>query len=269
MARPSHSYRPHGFDTAKPQLSSRYARTARGHDKALASPARSLDLVCTKAWQTITMVSPTFPFVHSTKTQLSLSHYLARLYTTKSSSPNWTSTLLQGTTQSTYDSLLRTALPLQHLALVRLAVRASNRVDVPSVNPTYRHNREYRPTNNYRHQLPATIIQLHSTTQPTSASCYDHPAAFYDSSDLSFQLWSLASSTTRSTYASYPQLTSSCAHRRLNHTSYQRYHSSRRPNTTITGFTHVCRSDNKLSLVISVTSLLFLHCLWLSLTHTH
>ena len=39
-----------------------------------------------------------------------------------------------------------------------------------------------------RPQLSATIIQLHSTTQPTSAFSYDHPAAFYHSTDLSFQL---------------------------------------------------------------------------------
>ena len=103
-----------------------------------------------------------------------------------------------------------------------------------------------------RPQLSASIIQLHSSTRPTSAFDYDHPAAFYNS-----------------TYASYPRLTSSCTHLRLNYTSYQRYHSSWRPYSTITDLTHVCRSDNKLSFVIFVTSPLFLHCLWLSLTHTH
>ena len=85
------------------------------------------------------------------------------------------------------DSLLRTILPLQHLAHVQPAVRASNRIDTPSVSSTYRHNREYRSTNYDRHQLPS-IIQLHSTTRPTSAFDYDHPAAFYDSSDLSLRL---------------------------------------------------------------------------------
>ena len=109
---------------------------------------------------------------------------------TKLPTPNSTSTLLQGTTQSTHDSLLRTALPLLHLAHVRLAVRASNRIDTPSVNPTYRHNGEYRSTNYDRHQLPTMFIQLHPSTHPTTASSYDHPAAFYDSTDLSFQLWS-------------------------------------------------------------------------------
>ena len=104
-----------------------------------------------------------------------------------------------------------------------------------------------------RPQLPATIIQLHSSTRPTSASSYDHPAVFFDSSDFSLfnesinlrQLPAtnikLRSSTSQpssydhpavfcdSTYASYLQLTSSCAHLRLNYTSYQRYHSSWRP----------------------------------------
>ena len=172
LARPSHSYRPHSFDTATLRLSSWYTSTARGHDKALASPTRSLDLVCTKAWQTLTTVSPTFHLVRNTKTRLSLSPQLARLYMTKLPTLTSTSTLLQDTTQSTYDSLLRTALPLQHLAHVRLAVRASNYFDTPSVNPTYRQNREYRSTNHDRHQLPAMIIQLR----------------FYDSTDLSFQL---------------------------------------------------------------------------------
>ena len=44
----------------------------------------------------------------------------------------------------------------------------------------------YQPQLN-RQQLPATIVQLHSTTRPTSATRNDHPAAFNDSTDLSFQ----------------------------------------------------------------------------------
>ena len=103
-----------------------------------------------------------------------------------------------------------------------------------------------------RPQPSTSIIQLHSTTRPTSAFNYDHPAAFYDS-----------------TYANYPRLTSSCAHLRLNYTSYHRYHSRWRPYSTTTDLSHVCRSDNKLSFVMYVTSPLFLHCLWLSLTHMH
>ena len=95
-----------------------------------------------------------------------------------------------------------------------------------------------------RPQLSTSTIQLHSTTRPTSAFDFDHPAAFYDSA-----------------YTSYPRLTSSCAHLRLNYTSYQCYHPSWRPYSTITDLTHVCRSDNKLSFVIFVISPLFLHCL--------
>ena len=43
-----------------------------------------------------------------------------------------------------------------------------------------------------RPQFPATIVQLHPTTRPTSTSCYNRPAAFYDSTN------------------SYPHQTSSC-----------------------------------------------------------
>ena len=38
--------------------------------------------------------------------------------------------------------MLRTALTLQQLAYVRLAVRASNQIDSPPVNPTYSQNRD-------------------------------------------------------------------------------------------------------------------------------
>ena len=186
---------------AKPQLSPQYVHTARGHDKALASPTHLLNLICTKAWQTLVMVSQSFPWSVVLR---QLSPQLAQLYVTKLPMLISTSTLLQCSMQSTYDSLLQTALALQHLAHVRLAVQASNQIDTPPVNPTYCQTRiliyQPRPTpascndrpaalqRLNRPQLPATIIQLHSTTQPTSASSYDHPAAFYDSSELSFQL---------------------------------------------------------------------------------
>ena len=49
---------------------------------------------------------------------------------------------------------------------LRPVVRASNRIDTPLVNPTYRHNREYRSTNLDRPQLPATTIQRYPTTRP-------------------------------------------------------------------------------------------------------
>ena len=97
---------------------------------------------------------------------------------------------------------------MQQLAYVRLAVQASNQIDTPPVNPTYCQNRDIDlPTTtdlSYpqrsssciqwldRPQIPASIIQLHSTTRPTSAFRYVRPAAFYDSTD------------------SYPHQTSSC-----------------------------------------------------------
>ena len=119
LTRQSLSYRPihsHSFDTANSRPSSQYVRMARGHDKALASPTRLFDLVCTKAWQTLATLSPSVPLVRSTKTQLSLSPQLAHLYVTKPPTLIWASTLLQCSIQSTYNSLLRTALALQHLA---------------------------------------------------------------------------------------------------------------------------------------------------------
>ena len=137
---------------------------------------------------------------HNTKTRLNFCHQLARLYTTKLPTLISTTSLQQCSMPSTYDSLLRTALALQQLAYVRLAVRASNQIDTHQVNPTYCQNREIDlPTTTdlsypqrsscciQRHdrpQLPATIVQLHSTTRSTSASRNDRPAAFYDSTDL-------------------------------------------------------------------------------------
>ena len=92
---------------------------------------RSLDLVCAKAWQTLATVSPSVPLVRSTKTQLSLSHQLAQLYGTKLPTSTSTTMPQQCSIQSTYDTLLQTALALQHLAHVQLAVRASNQIDTP------------------------------------------------------------------------------------------------------------------------------------------
>ena len=185
-----------------------------------------LDLVCAEAWQTLATVSPSVPLVRSTKTRLSLCHQLARLYVTKLPTPTSTTTLQQCSIQSTSDSLLRTALALQHLAHVRLAVRASNQIDTPPpgypnvLSKTGTSIYQPRPTSascydrlvafddstdtsfpqwlsscilrHDRPQLPATIVQLHSTTRPTSASRDDRPAAFYYSTD------------------SYPHQTSSC-----------------------------------------------------------
>ena len=51
-------------------------------------------------------------------------------------------------------------------------------IDPPPFNPTY--------CQNDRPQLPAMIIQLHSTTRPTPASRNNRPAVSYDTTDLSF-----------------------------------------------------------------------------------
>ena len=192
---------------------------------------------------------------------------------------------------------------MQHLAHVRLAGWASNQIDTPPVNPTYCQNWDIdllnstdlsfpqrsssciqrldrpqlpamiiqlhsttRPTSATRndrpaafndstdlsylqrssrciqrldpHRLPATIIQLHSTTRPTSATRNDRPAAFNDSTDLSLPASNIQLYFHDSTYVSYPHRTSSCAHLRLNHTSYRHHPSSWRPITTATDFTY-------------------------------
>ena len=118
--------------------------------------------------------------------------------------------------------------------------------------------------------------------RPTSTPRNDHPAASYDSTDLSFPLRSsscilrfnrpLPASNIElylhdSIYASYPHRTSSCTHLRLDHTSYGHHPSSWRPKYNRHGlYTHVCKSDNKLSLLLYLLPrLCFLHCLWLSL----
>ena len=107
-----------------------------------------------------------------------------------------TTTLQQCRIQSTYDSLLRTPLALQQLA--------SNPIDPPPVNPTYCQNRDidlpsttdlsYPQRSSSciqrldRPQLPATTVQLHSTTQPT-ATRIKHPAVhIYDSTILAIDI---------------------------------------------------------------------------------
>ena len=83
-------------------------------------------------------------------------------------------------------------------SLYELATRSTP----PPVNPTYCQNRDIDlPTTTDlsflqrsssciqrldRPQLPAMIVQLHSTTQLISASCNDRPAAFNNSTNLSF-----------------------------------------------------------------------------------
>ena len=60
------------------------------------------------------------------------------------------------------DSLLRTVLPLQQLTHVRPAVRVSNQINTPPVNPTYRHNRGCRSTDL---DAPARYNAVHVTTR--------------------------------------------------------------------------------------------------------
>ena len=167
------------------------------HGKAIASPIRSLNFVCVKVRQTLATVSQSVHLVRSTKTRLSLSHQLARLYTTKLPTPTSTTTLQQCSIQSTYDSPLRAALALQ-----QLPVRASNQIDTPRLTQrtvkTGTSTYQPRPTSATRNDRPAAFndstdlsflqwsSSCTSTTRPTSASCNDHPAASYDSTDLSF-----------------------------------------------------------------------------------
>ena len=149
-----------------------------GARQSLASPIQSLNFVCAKAWQTLTTVSWSVHLVHSTKTQLSLSHHDRSTLHDQAANTN-----------SDHDApamqhpvhvrlAVWTALALQHQAHVRFAVRASNHIDTPPVNPTNSQKSGHRFTNLNQHQLPATIIQLHlPTTRPTSATRNNRPAA--------------------------------------------------------------------------------------------
>ena len=88
-----------------------------------------------------------------------------------------------------------------------------------------------------RPQFPATIVQLHSMTWPTSASRYDRPAAFYDSTNSYPHQTSSCISTTRPTPATL-----------VEHPAAHIYdstipaiditHLAEDPNTTATDFTH-------------------------------
>ena len=114
---------------------------------------------------------------------------------------------------------VRTALALQQLALVRLAVWASNQIDTPRLTQRTLKTEisiyQTRPTLATRYdrlaafndstdlsfpqrlssciqrldrpQLPATMVQLHSTTRPTSAPRNGHYAASYDSTHIGYQ----------------------------------------------------------------------------------
>ena len=217
------------------------------HDKALALPVRSLDLVDAKAWQTLAIISLSVHSVRSTKMRLSLSnharstvHYQAVSTDFDHDAPTMqhpvhvrhaVQTALHCSTYPTYDSLCWLATTSTHLRLTQRTVKNRD-VDLPiSTDLSFPQRSSssiqadlsfpQRPSSCIqtdlscpkrsssciqrldrpqlfqrsssciqrldRPQLPATIIQLHSTTQPTSASRNDRPAASNDSTDLSYQ----------------------------------------------------------------------------------
>ena len=178
LTRQSLRSRPHGFDTAKPSLSS-----ARSHGFDTAKPsllsARPHGFDPTKPSLSSARphgFDPTKPSLSSARLwrEPSHSHCPHGFDTTKLSFPYDTSARLGGPSKALAfprprhsckvqrsprnDSLLRTVLPLQHLTHVRPAVRARNQINTPPVNPTYRHNRGYRSTNLNRPQMPATTV---------------------------------------------------------------------------------------------------------------
>ena len=144
------------------------------HDKALASPIRLLDFVCATAWKTLATVSLSVHLVRSTKTWLSLSHHARSTLHDQAVNTNFDHDAPAMQHLVHVRLAVRTALALQHLAHVLLAVRANNHIDTPSVNPTHCQNRD---------------IDLPASTNTRN----DRPAAFYDSTDIS-----------------YPQRSSSC-----------------------------------------------------------
>ena len=102
LARHSHNYR---LDTSTQLWHAKAIATVSDTSAQLgarqsSSFTDSLYFVCAKTWQTLATVSPSVHLVRSTKTQLSLSHQLTRLYT-----PTLTMTLQHCNIQSTYDVL--------------------------------------------------------------------------------------------------------------------------------------------------------------------
>ena len=144
---------------------------------------------------------------------------------TKLPTPTSTAVLQQCSIQSTYDSLLWTALALQQLAYVPLTVWASNQIDTPwlTQHTVKTGTSIYQPRLN-QHQLPTTIIQPH----------------FHNSTNLSFPQRSssciqqldwpqLPAMIIQQHPTSQPTLSTSNDHlatsTRLDHASY-RHHSS-------------------------------------------
>ena len=78
--------------------------------------------------------------------------------------------------------MLRTALALQQLAYVRLAVQASNQIDTPPVNATNCQNWDIDLPNSTDRSFPLRLSSCISTTRPTPATLVERPAAhIYDS----------------------------------------------------------------------------------------
>ena len=188
------------FGTTSHSYRQRYAHTAMGHDKAIAtvndtparlwhgkataSPIRSLDFVYVKAWLTLATVSPSVHLVRNTKTRPSLSHQLARLYTTKLPTPISTSTLPQCSPRN--DSLLWTAPAMQHL--VHVMTRCYGLPKHCNIWLTYDSLYELATKSTHPRLTQRTVKTgtLIYQTRPTSATCNDRPAAFNDSTDISF-----------------------------------------------------------------------------------
>ena len=152
--------------------------------------------------------------------------------------------------------MLRTPLALQHLAHVTTRCYGLATTTRPYQRNVKTGTSIYQRLD--RPQLPATTIQLHSTTRSISAYQYQTSSCI---------------STTRPTPVTLVERPA--AH---NHDSttpaIDVTHPSWRPHTTATDiYIHVCNSGNKIvTFVVSVISpSVFLHCLWLSLhtTRTH
>ena len=183
-----------------------------GHDKAIPSPTRSLDFVCIKAWQTLATVSPSVHLVRSIKIRLSLSHQLARLYTTRLPTPISTSKFPQCSPRN--DSLLRTTLALPQLPTYDPLYLRATRSTRPRLNqctvktgisiyrPQHSSNAASSPRNDSLLRTAPALQQLayvrlavpasnQIDTPPVNPTYYqnrDIYLPFNDSIDLSFPL---------------------------------------------------------------------------------
>ena len=110
LARKSICYRLRYVRSALARLSLsfclRYVRTAKGTAKPLASPIRSLDFTCAKAWQTLATVTLSVHLVCSSKARLSLSPRARSTLRDQAANTSFDHDALQQCSiQFTYDSL--------------------------------------------------------------------------------------------------------------------------------------------------------------------